>query len=67
MEGLHNMISTHAIIQTYVAIDVATDMYVNVIIYGFKMARLSNESNKRVVMLHIPLSQFTVDFIVLSP
>ena len=42
MKVLHNMISTHMIIQTYVA----TDADMNVILYGFKMARLSNESVK---------------------
>ena len=42
LKALHNAISTHVIIQAYIA----TDMDVNIIIYGFKMARLSNESVK---------------------
>ena len=47
MEALHNAMSTHMIIQTYVAIIYGyTDADKNVIIYGFKMARLSNKSKK---------------------
>ena len=40
--SLYNTISTHVIIQTYIA----TDADMNVIIYGFKMAKLSNKSVK---------------------
>ena len=64
MKGLHNTMSTHVI---YVAIIYGyTDADMNVIICSFKMARLSNESKKQVMILHLPISQFTVDAIVLS-
>ena len=42
MEAVHNAMSTHMIIQPYVA----TDVEVNLIINSFKMARLRNESVK---------------------
>ena len=55
MEALHKAIlhAIHTCDYPYITSYIAKDAHVNVIIYSFKMARLSGESKKRVMLLHL--------------